>query len=120
MLSDIKQDFDAALIKHLLFKSKLRSYLYGQETNEVPLRDPRQCSLGQWIAQRALGPYRHLPESRELAAVHEQIHRVANRLMDLHQQGQTEEALAGLSQVQPLADQITTLLQTMQAKLQTS
>lgn len=120
MTDDIKQDFEAAMVKHLLFKSRLRSFLYGRATDEAALRDPQQCTFGHWIQQRALGAYQHLPESRTLDQVHKQIHQLANKLMDLHQRGRTEEALAGLPQMQVLADRITALLRTMEEKLRTT
>jgi len=120
MTDEFKQDFDAAIIKHLLFKSRLRSFLYGRPSGEATLRDPQLCELGQWIQQKALGPYRHLPESQTLDQAHRQIHQVASELMDLYDRGQTEQALDGLAQVQPIADRITTLLRTMEDKMRVS
>lgn len=119
MNDDLKQDFESGMVKHLLFKSKLRSYLYGSNTKQGPIRDPQQCAFGVWIQARALGPYAHLAESRELDRIHILIHQQANRLMDLHEQGATEQALAGLPAVERLADQVTQLLRTMEGKLRT-
>ncbi|OWP63842.1 hypothetical protein CDA63_06405 [Hymenobacter amundsenii] len=118
MSDDTKQEFDAARIKHLLFKSKLRSFLYGSNTAEGPIRDPDLCSLGQWINQRVLLAYAHLPESRELDQVHRHIHTEANRLMDLRLSGRSDEATAGLGQINQLADQIVVLLHTLEASVQ--
>lgn len=120
MTNDLKQDFESGLVKHLLFKSKLRSFLYGSGTSEGPIRDPQQCAFGHWIRDRALTHYQHLPEARELDRVHIQIHEQANRLMDLHQAGQREAALAGLPAVEQLADHITRLLRTMEERLRTA
>ena len=117
MNEDLKQDFEMAQVRHLLFKSKLRSALYGSGIAEAPIRDAQLCALGVWIRERALGPYAHLPESRELDKVHQQIHQEANRLLDLRQQGNTEQAIAGLASVQGYVDEITRLLRTMEQKL---
>jgi len=119
MNDELKQDFDSALVKHLLFKSKLRSYLYGSGISQGPIRDPAQCNFGHWIKEKALGSYSHLPESRELDQLHNRIHQEANRIMDMHAHGQTEPALAGLPAVERLADQITALMRTMEQKLRT-
>lgn len=119
MTDELKQDFESGMIKHLLFKSKLRSYLYGSKINQAPIRDPTQCALGHWIRERALGAYAHLPESRELDRLHTLIHQQANRLMDLHDRGETELALAGLPTVEKIADQLTSLMRTMEQKLRT-
>jgi hypothetical protein len=116
----IKQDFESAIVKHFSFKARLRSFLHGNSKEEAPLRDPDQCGLGLWIAERWRGDYQHVPQMRELDALHRLIHQQANRLMDLHLTGRREEALAGFGEVQVLADRIQTLLQTMEAKLRTA
>ncbi|WP_375434579.1 CZB domain-containing protein [uncultured Hymenobacter sp.] len=119
MTDELKQDFESGMVKHLLFKSKLRSYLYGSKINPGPIRDPAQCAFGAWIQERALGAYAHLSESRELDHLHTLIHREASRLMDMHERGETEQALAGLSAVEKMANQLTLLLRTMEQKLRT-
>jgi hypothetical protein len=82
---DLKQDFDSARIKHVHFKSKLRSFLFGNGGGEGPLRDPEQCGLGAWIAGRlrGAGVYARLPEARQFDQQHVLIHKEASRLMDL-------------------------------------
>lgn len=118
---ELKQDFESALIKHVHFKSKLRSYLFGNGVAEGPLRDPEQCGLGLWIAarMRGSGPYAHLPEARQFDRQHVLIHHEANRLMDLHKAGRVEEAMAGFMPLQEIAAQMVQLLQTMEARLRT-
>ncbi|SNC74882.1 Chemoreceptor zinc-binding domain-containing protein [Hymenobacter gelipurpurascens] len=117
MNDELKQDFDSALVKHLLFKSKLRSFLYGSGISESPIRDPEACIFGQWITNVVLKQYAYLPESHELNRQHIRVHQVANRLMDLHQQGHPDEAKEGLSEVNLLADHITQLLRTIEQKV---
>ena len=118
---ELKRDFESAHIKHVHFKTKLRSFLFGNGGAEGPLRDPEQCSLGLWIASRLRGTgiYAHLPEARKFDRQHVLIHQEANRLMDLHLAGQTSEASAGYPPLQIIADEMATLLQTMEAKLRT-
>ncbi len=116
---ELKQDFESAHIKHVHFKSKLRSFLFGNGVAEGPLRDPEQCSLGLWIADRLRGngPYAHLPEARQFDQQHIFIHQEANRLMDMHKAGNIAEAGAGYLPLQAIADKMVVLLQTMEAKL---
>ncbi|RZK22535.1 MAG: hypothetical protein EOO56_08245 [Hymenobacter sp.] len=116
----IKQDFESALVKHLSFKAKLRSFLYGNNSAEAPLRDPDQCGLGKWITSRRLGDYAQIAEMRTLDHEHRLIHQQANQLMDMHLAGQRNEALAGFNDVQTRADQIVVLLQTIENKLRTA
>ena len=102
MTDDLKQEFDAARMKHLLFKSKLRSFLYGSNTEEGPIRDPEPLFAGPVDQPTgAHQAYAHLPESRELDRVHQLIHVEANRLMDLRLSGRPDEATAGLADNQP-------------------
>ncbi len=118
---ELKQDFDSARIKHVHFKSKLRSFLFSNGGAEAPLRDPEQCGLGRWIADRlrAPGPYAHLPEARQLDRQHVLIHQEANRLMDMHQAGHIDEAMAGFAPMQVIADEIAVLFQKMEQQLRT-
>ncbi|MBF9142131.1 CZB domain-containing protein [Hymenobacter properus] len=118
-IEELKQDFDSARIRHVHFKSRLRSYMFGNGGEEGPLRDPEACSLGQWIADRlrGRGSYAHLPEARQFDRQHVLMHQEANRLMDLQAAGRTDEASAGLGTVQAIADEMQALLQTMEAKM---
>ncbi len=118
---ELKQDFDSARIRHVHFKGKLRTLLYGSSGAEGPTRDPEQCSLGIWVANRLRngGVYAHLPEACEFDRALRLIHQVANRLMDMYKAGQLEEALAGFPQLQTIADKMTALLQTMEARMRT-
>jgi len=118
---ELKRDFESAIIKHVHFKSRLRSYLFGNSGGEGPLRDPEQCGFGQWIAarMRGNGPYAHLPEASRLDRLHVQLHHEGNRLMDLHLAGQKDEAMEGFGPVQAIADEMMGLLKTMEAKLRT-
>ena len=120
-IEELKQDFESARIKHVHFKSKLRSYLFGNGGAEGSLRDPEQCSPGQWIAirMRGKGIYAHLPEARQFDHQHQLIHQEANRLMDLHDAGHDDEISVGYTDLQQLADAMVGLLQTMEAKLRT-
>jgi hypothetical protein len=113
----IKQDFDSALLKHFAFKAKLRSFLYGNLSEQGPLRDPDQCTLGKWINDRLTGDYAGVPDMKMLDHHHRHMHQLANRLMDLHLAGQRDEAMAGFKEVQMLADDMVVLLRTIEAKL---
>lgn len=116
---EVKRDFQSAHIKHVHFKSKLRSFLFGNGGAEELLRDPEQCSLGLWIADRmrSTGPYAHLPEARLFDRQHKLIHKEASRLIDMQRAGQDEAAVAGIEPLQAISDEMANLLQTMEAKL---
>jgi Chemoreceptor zinc-binding domain len=113
----LKREFESARLKHILFKARLRSFLYGVGSNEMPVRDADVCPLGQWIQAVALPRFGHLPETAQLDAAHRRLHLLANQLMDLHQSGHQEEAMRGLRQTNPLTEEVLQLLSTLERKL---
>lgn len=117
MDEDLKREFDAARLKHILFKARLRSFLYGAGGDEGPVRDPDECSLGHWIRDVALARFGRYPEAQQLDDAHRRVHATANRLMDLHAAGQADEALRGLRAANPLTDEVLSLLNTLEHKL---
>ena len=118
---ELKRDFESAHIKHVHFKSKLRSFLFGNGGAEGPLRDPEQCGLGLWIADRLRGTgiYAHLAEARQFDRQHVLIHQEANWLMDMHQAGDAEGVAIGFVPIQAISDHMVALLRTMETKLRT-
>ncbi|GAA4375371.1 CZB domain-containing protein [Hymenobacter koreensis] len=116
---EIKREFDAARLKHVVFKSKLRSFLYGSRTAETPIRDAHVCSFGQWLEQVGLPRFGYLPNMQHLDRLHTRMHTVAGQLMDLHGTGETDKAIAGLSQINAMATELLSLLDTLEAELRT-
>lgn len=108
------------MVKHLAFKARLRSFLYGNTASEGPLRDPDLCMLGQWIADRRRGAYAQVPEMATFDAEHRHIHQQANQLMDMHLAGRRAEAQAGFAEVQHTAEVMVVLLQTIEARVRTA
>lgn len=115
-MNDLKYIFDSAKIKHIVFKSKVKSYLYGTDTPLEPILNYRQCSFGQWIYDIGLTRFNQLPEMHQLEQVHKEIHDHAAHLVNLKQQNQPEKALAGLPQLEALAQTIVTLLRQIEEK----
>ncbi|GAB2965992.1 hypothetical protein GCM10027048_40080 [Hymenobacter coalescens] len=117
MDEDLKREFDAARLKHILFKARLRSFLYGVGSDEAPVRDADICPLGQWIREVAVARFGYLPETAQLDAAHRQVHALANELMDLRLAGRAEEAMRGLRRTNALTDEVLHLLNTIERKL---
>ncbi|GAA4341939.1 PAS domain-containing protein [Flaviaesturariibacter amylovorans] len=116
-MNQIPFDFEQARAKHLLFKSRLRSLLYGLPADVTPVISHTECQVGQWIYSEALPAYGHIPEMQDLERVHRDIHTVARTLVALYNDGKVEEARAGLEEVEKTAQQLTTLLSAVEAKL---
>lgn len=114
----VQLDFEQAKVKHLLFKSKLRSILYGaQLIDEAPVLSHFECTVGKWIYNHALKAYGHIPEMQELEKVHADIHSSARKLVALYRDGKVEEARRGLNDMEKIADNLVGLLALVEHKL---
>lgn len=112
-----KTDFEQARIKHILFKSKLRALLSGANIDETPIVSETECSLGKWIYEVALPNYPNLPEMKELEKIHTQMHVTARNLLKQFHAGKTEEAWAGLEEIDSIADKLVALLFQLEAEI---
>ena len=103
-------DFQQARVKQVLFKSRLRSVLYGVRVAEPNLFSYADNPLGQWIQTELKPVLGHRPAVGELERALQQMLRTSQDLAARYQRGQIEEARAGLDQVNAFADQIERLL----------
>jgi hypothetical protein len=107
-------DFQQARVKQVLFKSRLRSVLYGVREAEPALFSMAENPLGQWI-QTVLKPQASGQSTvRELEHVLQQMLRTGQDLATRYQRGQLEEARAGLDQINGFADKIESLLSSLE------
>lgn len=116
-MNPIILDFEQAKSKHLLFKSRLRSILYGIPVKEGPVLSHHECSVGKWIYGHALTAYGHIPEMHDLEMTHADIHISARKLVALHKEGKTQEARNRLSEMEAVADHLVNLLGVIEKKL---
>ncbi|MES2765115.1 MAG: PAS domain-containing protein [Bacteroidota bacterium] len=117
-MDNVKLDFEQAKAKHLLFKSRLRSILFGGEVDEAPVLSHHECAVGKWIYGHALKEYGHIPEMQELERVHEDIHTSARDLITLYKGGKQDDARRGLSEMEKIADHLVGLLTTLEEKIE--
>ena len=115
-MNELKQEFELAITKHVLFKSKVRSYLYGSDIDLEPILDLTKCQFGKWLTENGLPRFGNMPEMQQLDQVHRDIHKHAIALVHLKQNGKTEEALTGVDKLNIIADELITLLRIIQAK----
>lgn len=102
----LKMEFEHARIKHLAFKSKLRSYLYGNSLETEALKDPSLCAVGKWINE--LGA-KHLGDDDlllEVTYIHEEIHDAARRIIVLYSAGKTQEAREKFTEVDEIGKRL--------------
>jgi len=103
-------DFQQARVKQVLFKSRLRSVLYGVREAEPELFSMRENPLGQWLQTSVKPALGAQPEVREIERVLQQMLQTGHDLARRYQSGLIEEARNGLDQVNIYADQIELLL----------
>ncbi|WP_157887038.1 hypothetical protein [Hymenobacter sp. PAMC 26628] len=113
-------DFQQARIKQVLFKSRLRSVLYGvREADEALFARPLN-PLGQWLDAVVRPKYGAHPEVREIEQVLQQMLSTGRDLAAQYKRGQIEEARAGLDRVNNQAERIDGLFQQLERRAKTS
>ncbi|CAG4992988.1 Adaptive-response sensory-kinase SasA [Dyadobacter sp. CECT 9275] len=113
----IELDFERAKARHLLFKTRLRSILYGASLDEETVISPTKCLMGKWIYSHALVVYDYIPEIRELERVHVKIHQYAGELISLYKIGREQEAKDGLQTIEVMASELLRLLAVIEKKV---
>ncbi|KTG17265.1 MULTISPECIES: methyl-accepting chemotaxis protein [unclassified Guyparkeria] len=105
-------DFESAKAAHRAWKTRVRSYLNGDETAIDPeqIASDRQCELGRWYFGLGKKKFGHLPDMQAIEEPHRQLHAKVKQIVDLKQAGQTEAAGRELETVNRLSDQIVSLL----------
>ena len=86
-------------MKQVLFKSQLRSVLYGARAADNSLFSFADNPLGQWLQVKLDSNSGAHPGVLELHRTVRQMLNVGRGLAASYQRGQTEEARAGLSQI---------------------
>ncbi|WP_400192682.1 hypothetical protein [Hymenobacter sp. B81] len=109
-------DFQQARIKQVVFKSRLRSVLYGVREPDSSLFSVRENPLGQWVSSTLAPRFGLAPEVRSLERVLQQMLRHGQQLVDQYQRGQIEDARTGLEQIDAYAAEIDALLQRLEQR----
>jgi hypothetical protein len=104
-------DFQQARIKQILFKSQLRSVLYGVREADDALFSPQGNALGQWLSDVVKPRYPARPEVREAERLLQQMLNTGRELVTQYRRGQIEESRRGLSQIDGFGEQFVALLQ---------
>lgn len=109
-------DFQQTRIKQVLFKSRLRSVLYGVRDADDALLSPQHNPLAEWLRTVMRPQYGHHPEIAEIERILSQMLATGQELLSQYRRGLIEEARAGLARIDAHADRISALLQTMEKR----
>ena len=113
-------DFQQARVKQVLFKSRLRSVLYGVREAEPALFSISDNPFGQWLQTTAKPTLGNTPEVREIERVLQKMLQTGQYLAACYSRGQIEESRAGLDQINGYADHIEALLTRLETSARTT
>lgn len=94
-------NFMEAITAHQKWKTRLSNYLAGTSTEKLDYRQicrDNQCVLGIWINGQGGETYGHMPLFSRLKMAHGQFHLAAGSIVQLTDEGRSEEANAALRQ----------------------
>lgn len=103
-------DVQQARIKQILFKSQLRSVLYGVREADEALFSVEGNALGQWLSTVIKPKFPLRAEVREAERLLQDMLRTGRELAAQYRRGQIEEARRGLTQIDRLGEQLVTVL----------
>jgi len=111
--------FTAIKSVHLAWKSKIRSYLDGNESiiSGAAATDPHQCSLGKWYYGDGMAEFGQLPAMTALEKPHNDLHATIKRIVELNRAGKQTEAETLLPQVDRLSDEVVRLLEQLESQV---
>ncbi|MCJ8165047.1 histidine kinase [Pontibacter sp. E15-1] len=108
-------DFQQLRIKHILFKSKVRSVLYGgkQDVDFFSQRGP----IMEWFRVTGGEHYSQEPELRMLHRTHQTLTSHALQLFRVYDSGRIEQAHEGLKEIELGSEQFLTTLSQFEKRL---
>jgi diguanylate cyclase (GGDEF)-like protein/PAS domain S-box-containing protein len=96
-------DLVRASIKHRHWIRDIQNYVTGA-SDVAPMLGTKDCPLGIWIGASGQARYGHYTEFSNLTLAHNDVHVVAQQLVEWCCAGQREKAIAGLSDLNVLRD----------------
>ena len=107
-MSPIQLDIQQLRIKHILFKSRLRSVLYGGNYDETVFSE--SGPVGQWFMHIGMPKYNTLSPMKELYSLHLELNILAKQLIALYHSRKIEEAHDGLRSIDLKSEKFLSIL----------
>lgn len=105
--------FDIGTVKnaHLKWRTRLEALLHGrQELKPEEVDSPHECSFGRWYDSPQGQALKHIPAYELVGRHHEQVHSLAGRIVKLHNDGETQEAMALIDSFEAERERLFTVL----------
>ncbi len=108
-------DFATARTKHLLWKTRLRAFLDGEQSmDESEAVSHRDCDLGHWLYSVGLERFGNLEEMKKLEKIHAEMHALIKQVIQAKNAGDTRKAESAYARVERYSDEVVALLQKLE------
>jgi hypothetical protein len=108
-------DFQQIRIKHILFKSKVRSVLYGGVLDRMFFSEAGPIS--QWFLLVGVPRYGNEHELQSMYKIHKQLLVYAHELFSLYKNGKIDDAHNGMQDLEKLSEKFLDLLAQLEKRL---
>lgn len=85
-------------VKHRHWLRDIDTYLKGARNSPPPM-DAAQCLFGQWLGAEGNTYYSDRSEFSDVISLHEKVHSLGHKLLNLHQEGKEDEVDAMTSEL---------------------
>ena len=111
-------DFDAAREAHLAWKKRVADFLEGKSSlTQSQATSHHDCLLGHWYYGDGRRKYGSLDEFRAIETPHHELHATIREIVRLKQAGKTSEAHELFGRLEPLSQQIVSMLDTLEQNI---
>jgi hypothetical protein len=108
-------DIQQLRIKHILFKSKVRSVLYGGTYDEAFFSD--HGPVASWFSSVGMVKFRDAPEMLEMQKLHQELNLIAMQLFQLYQNNKIDQAHDGLKTIEKNSERFLLILARLEERL---
>ncbi len=105
-------DIQQGRIKLFLYKSKVRSALYGGNIDESFFS--QGGPMGEWLTRTGLPKYGSIPEMKQIARLNRELSSFVDQLIFSYKRGRIQEAKDGLAMVDKYSEEILALFTAME------
>lgn len=109
-------DFQQLRIKHILYKSKVRSMLYGGAFDAAFFS--ATGPVNTWFETVGKLRYAHIPEVARLSKLHQELDIATLALQRLYSSGNIDQAHDGFREIESKSDEFLQILSALDKKLQ--
>ncbi|MFD2247724.1 histidine kinase [Pontibacter ruber] len=108
-------DIQQLRIKHILFKSKVRSVLYGGTYDEAFFSSAGP--IATWFSSVGFVKFGHAPEVLEMHKLHQELNTTAQQLFLLYKSNKIDQAHEGLKTIEKNSERFLLILARLEEQL---